>query len=257
MDEKRPYIKDNPEKESFEIEVKKQTFDRGGVMPTIQLSAYTKPEATLLPRSFFVIFSGGAEREKDYFYLIDKNPSLYTNIKIDFWAEPNFQKGGKPKIGEFAICKVKEYKESASQENPDSYYLLTDVDHFGNFLPEMRHECEENNINMIISNSCFEVWLYFSERSDKCADFKPPLDQDKISSEFKKWAGEQIGGGLKPRKALLKIEQNIENARANYSANDNDFPTLFSTQMFRLAEKILPYVLEGNEKITASRAKRH
>lgn len=250
----RYYIKGDSQKELEEVE-------KVSLKPTYSInvasikspfsSSYTKPEATHLPQAFIVVFSGGTKREKDYFHLIDKNPNLYNEIKIEFWANPNFEKGGKPKIVEYAVNKAKEYKESANEENPDNYFLLTDVDDFGQYLAEMKQECETNDIELIVSNSCFEVWLYYAERNDKCIGFEIPDDESKISSTFKTWANNVVKGGLNPTKAILKIEQNIKNARDNY-AEENGFPTLFSTQMFRLAEKMLPYVKDGNARLAAS-----
>ena len=60
------------------------------------------------------------------------------------------QQGGKPTIMQVAIDKTEEYKDSANEENPDIYFLLTDVDHFENFLhdfPSQRggqHHDKEN-----------------------------------------------------------------------------------------------------------------
>ena len=250
MADDRYYQKGNPEKEPLEVvaDNKLTTIAYNDIALSVPQSAYIKPEATLQPKAYIIVFSGGTEREKNYFYLIKRNPSLYTDIKVDFFAEPNFEKGGKPLITSFAVAKVKEYRESASVDNPDSFWLLTDVDHFEQFLTEMRSECDENGIQLIISNSCFEVWLYYAEKANKCIGFDIPDDKNKISSAFKTWADTQVRGGLKPRKAILMIEQNIANAKANYS-EENGFPTLFSTQMFQLAEKMLPYVKDGNEKI--------
>ena len=257
MADDRYYQKRNPEKEPLEGVVGKYLTSTASNDKELSVSnlAYTKPEATLQPKAYLIVFSGGTEREKNYFYLIKHNPLLYPDIKVDFFADPNFEKGGKPLITSFAIGKVNEYRESASVDNPDSYWLLTDVDHFEQFLAEMKTECDKNGIELIISNSCFEVWLYYAEKADKCLGFEIPDDKNKISSAFKTWADTQIKGGLKPRKAILMIEQNIANARANYSEK-NGFPTLFSTQMFYLAEKMLPYVKDGNEKILGEKDSR-
>ena len=83
--------------------------------------------------------------------------------------------------------------------------------------------------------SCFEVWLYYAEKSDRPVDFVIPQNKLEISSFFKTWANTHIKGGLKPTKAIFNIEQNITNAKKNY-VEETGFPTLFSTQMFRLAE---------------------
>lgn len=254
MEEGRYYRKDNPELEPFDVSTSRLPGAAAfqGSTKTTHNHAYIKPSPTLVPKSYIVVFSVGTKREKDYFHLITRNPQLYPDIKVDFWGNDCFEPGGNPQITKFAIGKVREYRESSSEDNPDSYWPLTDVDHFGLFLPEMKKECYGNGIELIISNSCFEVWLYYSEKSDKCIDFKVPDDNDKISSSFKTWVNVQIKGGLNPKKAILKIEQNITNAQNNYT-EENGIPTLFSTQMFRLAQKMLPYVKDGNSIILSKR----
>ena len=242
MTDKRYYQKGNPDKEplqSVKINTKKVSSDKSAAKFLFR-QKYTKPDAFKHPQKLVVVYSGGTEREKDYFRLIDKNPTLFP-VRIDFYADPNFEKGGRPSIVQFAKDKTDEYKESASEENPDSYFLLTDVDHFERFLREMKIECEENDIELIISNSCFEVWLYYAEKSDRCSAFNVPENKMEVSSAFKTWANAEVKGGLKPTKAILNIEQNIENAKKNYEEEDG-FPNLFSTQMFRLAEHLLPFV---------------
>lgn len=244
----RHYQKGNPEIEPLKSAATKPEIAplvNDGNLPALR-PKYTKPEASKLPDALFVVYSGGTVREKDYFHLIDRNSALFPSVRIDFHANPNFDERGKPSIMQFAKEKTKEYKESANEENADSYFLLTDVDHFERFLPEMKQECIANNIELIISNSCFEIWLYYAERSDRCEGFAIPKNKLEISSSFKTWAGKQIKGGLKPTKAIFNIGQNIVNAKTNY-VEDNGFPTLFSTQMFRMAEKMLPYVKDGLE----------
>ena len=246
----RHYQKGNPEIEPQKSVVTKSdvaTFNSAESV-SVPNSRYTKPEAFKIPKALFVIYSGGTEREKDYFSLIDKNTELFPFIRIAFHANPNFDEGGKPSIVRFATEKTKEYQESASKENPDHYFLITDVDHFEQFLPEMQQECNRSNIELIISNSCFEVWLYYAEKSNRPLNFVIPQNKLEISSAFKTWANTQINGGLKPTKAIFNIEQNIANAENNY-VEENGFPTLFSTQMFRLAEKMLPFVKDGLEQL--------
>lgn len=246
----RHYQKGNPEIEPQESVVTKSdvaTFNSVGSV-SVPNSRYTKPEAFKIPQALFVIYSGGTEREKDYFRLIDRNTALFPFVRIAFHADPNFDEGGKPSIVRFATEKTREYQESASEENTDHYFLITDVDHFEQFLPAMRQECDASNIELIISNSCFEVWLYYAEKPDHPLDFVIPQNKLEISSAFKTWANTQIKGGLKPTKAIFNIERNIANAKKNYVEEDGS-PTLFSTQMFRLAEQMLPFVNDGLEQL--------
>ena len=189
----RLYQKGNPEIEPQESVVTKSDvaiFNNGGGA-SVPNSIYTKPEASKVPQALFVIYSGGTEREKDYFSLIDKNTELFPFIRIAFHADPNFDEGGKPSIVRFATEKTKEYQESASEENTDHYFLITDVDHFEQFLPAMQQECNACNIELIISNSCFEVWLYYAEKSSRPLDFVIPQNKLEISSAFKTWVGDE------------------------------------------------------------------
>ena len=251
MANNRYYQKGNPEKEllkSATRETPPTVYDNATNI-TASVSSYTKPEPTLYPKSWFVVYSGGEVREKDYFHFITHYPSFYPDIKIEFIPEPRFKEGGRPAIMDVAIERTQEYKESANNENPDKFFLLTDVDHFKKFLLGMKQECDTNDIELIISNPCFEVWLYYSKKDDKCISYDYQNKNEKISSDFKTWVNSQIPGGVNPIKALLDIEQNIENAKKNYSDDDDGIPSLFSTQMFILAKLLLPYVLEGNIKI--------
>lgn len=246
----RHYQKGNPEIDPLESAVTKRNVatSYSGEIVSAPNSRYTKPEASKVPQALFVIYSGGTEREKDYFRLIDRNTALFPFVRIEFHADPNFDEGGKPSIVRFAMEKTKEYQESASEENTDHYFLITDVDHFELFLPAMQQECNASNIELIISNSCFEVWLYYAEKSNRPLDFVIPQNKLEISSAFKTWANAQIKGGLKPTKAIFNIVRNIANAKNNY-VEENGFPTLFSTQMFRLAEQMLPFVNDGLEQL--------
>lgn len=252
MADKRYYQKGNPEKEPLQNAVRQESsvvLDNGE-KKSLRPSKYIKPEATKFPQALFVIYSGGTEREKDYFRLVDKNAAIFSFIKIRFIGNPDFEAGGKPAIMRIAIEQTKESQEAANEENPDrdKYFLLTDVDHFEQFLPEMKQECKDNGIELIISNSCFEVWLYYAEREDRCVGFEIPADKLEISSKFKTWANTKVKGGLKPTKAIFNIKQNIANAEKNY-VEKNGLPTLFSTQMFRLARNMVPYIDDGLERL--------
>lgn len=205
---------------------------------------YQKVDSFEQPKSYIVIFSGGKRKELDYFNLIKKNESSFSNIKIEIFVEDRFgTKTNKlqfnPLIFNFAIEQTREYKEGASSLSPDKYFLITDVDHFKDAIIYHRNSCEQENINLIISNPCFEVWLYYSAHSDRFKKFNIP--KKGLSDAVKKFVNTSVKGGLNCKNAILNIEQNIENARNNYK-EENNFPTIFSTQMFRLAEEMLPFI---------------
>ena len=80
----------------------------------------------------------------------------------------------RPLVFDLAEEKVKQYKTSASYEKPDEYYVVSDVDEFKDHLICFQQKCQELNINLIISNPCIEVWLYYSKRADRFAQAAAP-----------------------------------------------------------------------------------
>jgi hypothetical protein len=71
-------------------------------------------------------------------------------------------------------------------------------------------------------------------------DFSVPENSSQISKEFRRWMPTDIN----PTKAIFNICQNIRNAKSHYEQDDNGIPNLFSTNMFFLAEQILPFIDE-------------
>ena len=102
-------------------------------------------------------------------------------------------------------------------------------------------------IQLIVSNPCFEVWLYYSKNTDKFVGFTPPEDLLKLSKAVKAWYNKD--GKIQTTMAILDIEQNIENAKMNYCENSDNLPDLYSTNMHVFASEILPYIKDEIDKM--------
>lgn len=240
-EKKRTYSKVSIERELLSQQ-KKRTV-RAEVqqvtVPDIKMSAYQKPDIEEIPKMFFVIISGGEVREKDYFRIIS-NQDRFRRIKLEFITDP--QKLSPDGMYELAEYKKARYTSSKNEDaEPDKIYLVSDMDHFINELIRIKPKCESDGFHLIISNSCFEVWLYYAYRNE-IPSFPIPTDRLKISSKFKGWLPSVIPGGIKPQKSILNIYQNIENAKMNYREDENGIPVLFSTNMYLLAEDLLPLI---------------
>jgi hypothetical protein len=250
----RSYVKSNPEKTELEPQ-----HPKSEVVATVSTSPvkdgginYRKEDGVKSPKSFFVIVSGGEKREKDYFTIISKSDK-FERIRLEFIADPaQLNPDG---LMETAKDKQERYKTSQEDE-PDKIFIVSDVDHFINELLRIKPECEKLGIHLIISNSCFEVWLYYGKFNNKPSDFKIPDDVLKISQAFKTYLGTKIKGGIDPRKAILDIFENIQNAKTNYSEGKNGIPELFSTNMFLLAESLLPFIDTEIKKMADENARR-
>ncbi|MGL4412222.1 MAG: RloB family protein [Bacteroidales bacterium] len=256
---KRVYSKANPE---IPIEDLPNTSPTYNAEPKVDFShislGYKKEEPTEEPRYFIVIISGGEVREKNYFKIIS-NPDRFRSIKVVFKADPN--QLNPMRMLEFAK-QLQERFQSSESDTPDEFFLISDVDHFIGELIEIQPECKRLGLQLIVSNPCFEVWLYYSKKGDKLVKYPIPLEREKISNKLKTWISEGSGiiGGIDPVKAIFDIEQNIENAKSNYVVDHNTIPDLFSTSMYLLAEKILPAIEEDLAKLKYEnelRAKHH
>ncbi|MDR1199542.1 MAG: RloB family protein [Prevotellaceae bacterium] len=153
----RSYEKSNPEKPVAEPRRQKTAVGEHTVSVSIKDAGqnYRKEEGRALPKSFFIIVSGGERTERNYLKIIS-NHDRFQRIKIEFIPDPG--KGNPDSLFEVAIHRQEHY-QSSQEEEPDKIYIVSDVDHFINELLRIKPECEKLNINLTISNSCFEVWL--------------------------------------------------------------------------------------------------
>jgi hypothetical protein len=243
----RTYEKSNPENSPHSPPTKKkETVDKVSVVSVADAGKhYRKEEGVRMPYSFVVIVSGGEVRERQYFKIIS-NQKLFRQIKIEFIADPKLL--NPDGLLQTAIYRQEHYRKSQENE-PDKIFILSDVDHFTNDLLRIKPECEKLDIRLIISNSCFEVWLYYGKFDAKPTDFKIPTDIRKISQSFKAYLNEKVKGGVDPTKAIFDIFQNIQNAKNNHTETPNGIPELFSTNMFILAEELLPLIADELQKI--------
>lgn len=206
------------------------------------MAGYSKEDGTMSP-ALFVIISGGIKREKDYFELI-ANIHYFPRIKIHFVAKlESGEDGLEPrKMYQAALEVQQKYEKSKSDDITDSLYLVVDMDDFEEQLHEIMPKCKESGLHLIISNCCFEVWLYYGKFPHKPVGFELPENKSKISSSFKTYLDTQVKGGVNPKKAILDIENAILHSKNNYEENVQGIPLLFSTQMHLLAEKIVPLI---------------
>jgi hypothetical protein len=240
----RSYEKSNPEKPVLEQQAAKKEIDVAEISIKDAGINYKKEDGILSPKSFFVIVSGGEKTERLYFKIIS-NQEKFGRIKIEFVADPN-------QLNPDGLLKTAKYKQehykSSQEDEPDKIFIVSDVDHFISELLRIKPKCEKLSIPLIISNSCFEVWLYYAYYSNsQIKAFPIPADKLKISKDFRQWMPKNIN----PAKAIFNIEQNIEFAKVNYEEDENGIPKLFSTNMFVLAESFLPLVKDEMAVIIA------
>lgn len=206
--------------------------------------AYEKQDGQLSSSLMFVL-SGGEQREKLFLhelikrknirslralFLSKKGQGLHPCQMQDRWSE--IQKSGIITIDGFSynICTI------------DKVFLLTDVDEFYEQLVLiLQNTTSQNNAQWIISNPCFEIWLYYCYLNNPTKDLAliESLNVSKRSRKLKALGNKVCKGGLNPCLAFEKMKSGIEHSKIHFATDKNGIPVLFATNMHEMAQYII------------------
>lgn len=238
------------------------TSTSGESLPLSPISEVYTPRATEVrdPLLFFVL-SGGEKRERNYLEQLKKQG--YRSLRLIFVA-PQGKKSGRNKQSHpgssprdlktywLNVCHGEDEHEVSIdgvsyQINPiDRIFFLTDLDSFRSELQKLLVEDSDAPYRWIISNPCFEMWLYYSycedDPTEKLSELIP-MDEVARPKRLKSLCGQLRSGGIDPRKAFDLLPDAL--SRATRYAVDVDavgIPVLFATQMVELAEQIWQYI---------------
>lgn len=247
-DEHKLYSKTEGSRDPIEIKKEMSVAPiESSEIPIVDIPiSYSKQDGAFSPAKFIII-SGGEEKEKIYLTKISDSNS-FPRINIEF-----ISKKGQGLTTIQLLEKANEIKERLDQsiieEFPDSIYLLSDRDHFYPEIQAIIPECKEKGYTLIVSNPCFEIWLYYSHYSNRPIDFQIPENVREISKAFKHHLEIVRKGGIDPRKSIFEIENAIINTEANYEEDENGIPKLFSTNMFVLGKQLVEMIKPELEEL--------
>ena len=130
--------------------------------------------------------------------------------------------------------------ENYQLDDVDRVFLLSDVDEFYEQLIQIEGK-NEPEYQWIISNPCFEMWLYYCFRDSPQRDLAiiEPLPVSQRSQKMKRLCNKLIDGGMRPEKAFEQMERGIENSERYYEEDCNGIPVLYATQMHKMAQHLL------------------
>lgn len=218
---------------------------------------YSKQLPTKDARKLY-LFCEGEGTELDYFAFFK---GLSSNLEI-ITLPP--EHGTDPlKLMELAKCKllVEESRYMMDYCANDSAWFVIDTDTWeqdGKITP-LREFCASNNIafpekytevkpysawNVVQSNPCFEIWLYYHFYEDA-----PILEDIETHPTFKAFVSNAIIGGFNYQSDPVKVEAAVENAIANFKRNEEGKLELYSTEVFELAEVIIPFVRQHLDRL--------
>ena len=190
------------------------------------------------------IYCEGNKREFDYFRFfcgLSSNVNIIPIPSKDGKTDP--EKLMEAAQEEFGINSDVSPKYTLDVSQHDNVWFVIDTDLWGSKITDLRNFCKSQNAGLdnetwyvSQSNPSFEIWLYYHKFSEK------PVknDVDKYSS-IKEFVDAQIPGGFDSRKHPAMIEDAIQNAKATYE-EENQVLKLYSTEVFKLGQVILPFV---------------
>lgn len=225
----------------------------------IMPEGYEKTEPSLETDIIYII-SGGEKRECDYFHLIN-NPNI-RRIKIAFVSKEH--QGLNPSqmktIAKESVLNSRFItpQHTYTIAKDDTLYLLSDVDEFKDEL--MKEKADTyiySQIQWIISNPAFEIWLYYHYYTKPY----PMLEEGKSKSitELSQWLKQKLSkihkGGINPINAFEHIRIAIQNSQNSYE-EESSFPSLYSTQMHLLAQRIVDAMGDELDNLIRLRAEK-
>lgn len=201
---------------------------------------YTRKEPTKEAK-LFIIFCEGQNTEPMYFRYF-QNISHNINLEII-----EHEDGKNDPLGLFeTACKLL----IKSEENPNPKYEVSPVDEIwfvidtdkwneqGDKINQLKEKLQKHLTWKIAqSNPCFEVWLHYHHFEEK-----PEFENISKCKSWKAHLNEKISGFSCDSHPIL-IETAIKNSKQNYNTNNNQ-PDICCTEVFNLAELILPFVQE-------------
>lgn len=226
---------------------------------------YRKETGTL--SSFLVIVvSGGEVREGNYLSELTKKQT-FPHIKLIFISSEK-EKGGLPpkmmlsKLDEIIEREDCDKTHKILYSSVDHIFMVSDVDHYYLDLVEVLHQNDDPKVTWIISNPCFEIWLYYAHFSEIIQEIRKleNIPQSQQSSTLKSINDQIVKGGIDPRKAFDKVQIANINSKKNFRKDENGVPVLFATNMYILGEFVLEaigkqefenWLLEKQKKIEA------
>ena len=204
------------------------------------------------------LFCEGEGTEPDYFTFFK---GLSSNLEI-ITLPP--ESGTDPlKLMELAKNKLLEEDSRYIMDYlaSDSVWFVIDTDSWeeeGKITP-LREFCAANNTafpekftevkpysawNVVQSNPCFEIWLYYHFYKDA-----PKPEEIEVHPTFKAFVSSAISGGFGFQTDPVRVETAVENAKVNFRRDANGKFELFSTDVYELAEVIIPFVRQHLDRL--------
>ena len=208
------------------------------------LQGYEKTDG-ILSYNIVCVISGGERKEKDFLRELIRQKDLHS-LRVAFISKKG--QGLQPYQMQEIWLNIQQTgmitfpNQQYRLDSMDKVFLLSDVDEFYDQLVKIVGEHRDTDLGQwIISNPCFEIWLYYCFLDDPTSDLASikPLSEAKRSKEMKRLGNDCIKGGLNPLLAFENMRIGINHSTAHYSEDEQSIPILFATQMHEMAQYLI------------------
>ncbi|SCY98319.1 RloB family protein [Flavobacterium caeni] len=188
----------------------------------------------------FAIACEGSKREPEYFKILRYlSKKIAVDVIEDIVSEEEAISINPNKSApKWVLDRAVRYIEKEGLNDDDDLWFVMDIDRWSEAqIREVASYCDKfPNWHIVLSNPCFEVWLYFHKKANiatsesiTCSDFKTEI------STFEK-------GGYHPHKFLPQLEEAIANAKNADSDKNHFIPKVKETKVYILVEAIIEVV---------------
>lgn len=201
------------------------------------------PKNLLRDYKLFAIACEGGKKEPQYFKLFEY---LSDRIKVDIIEdkvldEELFHKFETKSAPKWVLDRAVSYIDQEGLIDEDELWFVMDID---NWSAEQLHKIvnyckEQKNWNIVLSNPCFEVWLYLHKNKDfdssvshTCKDFKLEV------SELDK-------GGYNPLNYITLIKEASNNAKLIDTDLNSDFPEKNNSKLYKLIDSVFEFISQN------------
>lgn len=127
----------------------------------------------------------------------------------------------------WVLDRAVKYIEKEGLSSEDDLWFVMDIDRWEtDQLREIATYCEEHpNWHIVLSNPCFEVWLYFHKRNS----IEGP---NRSCSQLKHEISTHTVGGYNPLEYLSDLQAAITNSKANDTDPDYFLPNLNESKVY-------------------------
>jgi hypothetical protein len=207
-----------------------------------KVRGYTRdtPEDLVRDYKLFAISCEGGKREPDYFKIFQH---LSNKIKVDVIQDyvsddEMLQKHKNDSAPKWVLDRALRYIEKNDLKSEDDLWFVIDKDRWSDAqLRELFTYCNNYpNWNLVISNPCFEVWLYFHKKKNITLSISKSCNE--LKNEISKFTKE----GYNAHRFIINLEDAINNAKARDSDPNHFVPKDKETKVYQLGDAILKKV---------------